>query len=411
MKPNLRPHQVAKSIELHQVLTKYKLAYLAGKVRTGKTLTALETARLYGVKDLLVVTRKKAISSIQGDYDLFKFPYNIEIINHESIHKVENINPCLVIFDEHHVCGSFPKPAKRTKAIKKMFSHIPMVLMSGSPFTESYSQVFHQFWISKYSPFKETNFYRWADKYVDKKQMFFGPRPSTDYSNARENEIAEVIEPYMVRITREEAGLETEVNEIDIYIETPKLLDNLAKQLIDERIIRGKSGVIETETPASLASKCHQIYNGSVIIEKYDGEADTIVLSDYKAKAIQEHFKGKKIAIMFFFRAELEIIKQVFGDTITDCLDEFQATDKSIAINSVTTEGVNLSKADAIAFYNIGFSGKAYLQARNRLSVKGRKHNNVYYFLEKGGTTARVLREVRNKKSFNSKTFLKEFVK
>ena len=411
MIPTLRPHQEQKSIELHQVLTEYKLAYLAGKVRTGKTLTALETARLYGIKDLLVVTRKKAISSIQGDYDLFKFPYNIEIINYESVHKIENEKPCLVILDEAHSISAFPKPSKRTKAIKKIFSDVPIILMSGSPFTESYSQVFHQFWISKYSPFKETNFYRWADKYVDKKQMFFGPRPSTDYSNARENEIAEVIEPYMVRITREEAGLETEVNEIDVYIETPKLLDNLAKQLISERIIRGKTGVIETETPASLASKCHQIYNGSVIIETYDGEADTVVLSNYKAKAIQEHFKGKKIAIMFFFRAELEIIKQVFGDTITDCLEEFQTTDKSIAINSVTTEGVNLSKADAIAFYNIGFSGKAYLQARDRLTVKGRSNNYVYFFLEKGGTTARVLREVRNKKSFNSKTFLKEFVK
>ena len=411
MKPTLRQHQEQKSIELNEILSKYKLAYLAGLPRTGKTLTALNTASLYGAKSVLVVTRKKAISSIQSDYDLFKFTYDIEIINHESIHKVENLKPCLVIFDEHHVCGSFPKPSKRTKAIKKMFSDVPMILMSGSPFTESYSQVFHQFWISKYSPFKETNFYRWADKYVDKKQLFFGPRPSTDYSNARENEIAEVIEPYMVRITREEADLEVDINEIDVYIEAPKMLHNLAKQLIDERIIRGKTGVIETETPASLASKCHQIYNGSVIIETYDGEADTVVLSNYKAKAIQEYFKGKKIAIMFFFRAELDILKEVFGDTITDCLDEFQTTDKSIAINSVTTEGVNLSKADAIAFYNIGFSGKAYLQARDRLTVKGRSNNYVYFFLEKGGTTSRVLKQVRNKKSFNSKTFLKEFVK
>lgn len=410
MKPTLRSHQKQKSKDLNDILTKYKLAYLLGAVRTGKTLTALNTASLYGVKNLLVVTRKKAISSIQSDYDLFKFGYNIEIINYESVHKIENEKPCLVILDESHSIGAFPKPAKRTRLIKKMFKDTPMILMTGTASVESFSQWYHQLWVSSYSPFKETTFYKWANTYVTKKTIYLGAYNATDYSDADESLISEVIEPYIVRITRDEAGLETEVSENIVYIDTPISLDRLAKQLIDERTIRGKTGLIETESPASLANKCHQIYNGSVIIETYEGKADTIILSDYKAKAIQEYFKGEKIAIMYYFKADLDILLDVFGDSITICMEEFSTTDKSIAIQQRTTEGMNLSKASAIAFYNLGFSGKDFLQSIDRLTVKGREDNNVYFFIEKGGVTGRVLKTVRNKGSYNSRLFMNDFI-
>ena len=42
--------------------------------------------------------------------------------------------------------------------------------MSGTPAVESYSQLYHQFYISAFSPFKDyTNFYKWANDFVDKK--------------------------------------------------------------------------------------------------------------------------------------------------------------------------------------------------------------------------------------------------
>ena len=71
----LKEHQIEKSKELNEILLDYKIAYLAGEVRSGKTLTALEASRLYGASKVIVITKKKAIPSILSDYENFKFPY------------------------------------------------------------------------------------------------------------------------------------------------------------------------------------------------------------------------------------------------------------------------------------------------------------------------------------------------
>ena len=70
--------------------------------------------------------------------------------------------------------------------------------MSGSPAIESYSQYYHQYWISKFSPFKEyKNFYRW-DVFVNKEIKRLGTHQITDYSGAKEKEIDAIINPYTV---------------------------------------------------------------------------------------------------------------------------------------------------------------------------------------------------------------------
>jgi hypothetical protein len=180
----LRPHQIQKSKELLNVLNKYKIAYLAGEVRSGKTLTALNTAELYNAERVLFITKKKAISSIESDYKNFGFKYQLLVINYESLHKI-NYKPDLVIYDESHSLGAFPKPSNRAKLCKKLFCNIPCILMSGTPAVESYSQLYHQFFVSMFSPFyKYTNFYKWANDFVDKKQLKLPTHTVTDYSHA-----------------------------------------------------------------------------------------------------------------------------------------------------------------------------------------------------------------------------------
>jgi len=50
------------------VLQAHRFVYLSMEVRTGKTLTALGVAEKLGIQNLLFVTKKKAISSIEADY-------------------------------------------------------------------------------------------------------------------------------------------------------------------------------------------------------------------------------------------------------------------------------------------------------------------------------------------------------
>ena len=65
----LRDYQIAIAAQAKELLLLYKIAYLALEVRTGKTITAMEAARLYGAKKVLFVTKLKAISSIKKDFE------------------------------------------------------------------------------------------------------------------------------------------------------------------------------------------------------------------------------------------------------------------------------------------------------------------------------------------------------
>ena len=133
----LKEHQIEKSKELNEILVDYKIAYLAGEVRSGKTLTALEAARLYGAGKVIVITKKKAIPSILSDYKNFGFDYEILVINYESIHKLDNYDCDLVIYDESHSLSKFAKPSVRTKLCKKLFFNVPCILMTGTSAVES----------------------------------------------------------------------------------------------------------------------------------------------------------------------------------------------------------------------------------------------------------------------------------
>lgn len=101
----LRGYQVENANKGYAILKELGIVYLAMQVRTGKSATALEICRLYGAKNVLFLTKKKAISSIQDDYQAFGYDkcFEIMIVNDESMHKVEGEFD-IVIHDEHHRC-------------------------------------------------------------------------------------------------------------------------------------------------------------------------------------------------------------------------------------------------------------------------------------------------------------------
>ena len=406
---NLLPHQENAKEKILNILRDKTICYLNGEKRSGKSLTVLFSAEEFGAKKVIFITKKKAISSIESDFKKANLTYKLTVINYESVHKIEDKDFDFLIIDEVHNCGAYPKPAKRTKEIKKRFGHLPVIMMTGTPAIESYSQYFHQFWISNFSPFKQyKNFYRWADHLVNKQIKRLGTHQITDYSGAKEKEIDAIIKPYTVVMTKPEDEF-TEANKNILRIDTPKQIQDLCKRLMNDRAIEGKSGYIMAETPAKLQSKIHQIYNGTVIIEKGIDETEAVILDDYKVRFIAERFKDKKIAIFYYYQAELQMLKDYFGDEITTDLDEFNTTDKNLALQQKTSEGMNVSSADCLVYFNFGFSGKNFVQSLDRLTIRGRKDNNVYFIFENGGITEKIYNRVTKKEDFNSRQFLKDF--
>ena len=92
-----------------RVIKEHGFVYLAMEVRTGKTLTSFGIAENIGCLNALFITKKKAISSIQSDYDLMKPSFTLDVINYESLHKIllNSYSYDLIILDEAHSLGYF----------------------------------------------------------------------------------------------------------------------------------------------------------------------------------------------------------------------------------------------------------------------------------------------------------------
>ncbi len=131
-----------------------------------------------------------------------------------------------------------------------------------------------------------------------------------------------------------------------------------------------------------------------------------MIIDTSKAEFIKKHFAGKKIGIFYKFKAELMALKDVFDDSLTTELDEFNNTDKSIALQIVSgREGISLRNADFLVYYNIDFSATSYWQSKDRMTTKERLENNVYWIFSKGGIEHDVYKAVTKKKDYTVNHF------
>jgi hypothetical protein len=406
----LRDYQIKNALECTEILNEKNIVYLQHSVRTGKTATAFQIVKNCGFECVLFLTKKKAISSIYNDFIEFEFceQFLLTVTNYESLHNVDlNRNYDLIILDENHVNSAYPKPSIRTKSIKQKFSKLPMIMLSGTPATESSSQWYHQFWISDYSPFKRyTNFYKWAKDYVNVKQKHLGYGLINDYSDGIDEKINLVINPYIHKFTQENAGFTSKVKENILYCDIKQSTKNVIDKLKKDLIVKGSEFTITADSAVKLQSKIHQLYSGTC---KFDC-GNSKVIDDSKALFILEQFKNKKIAIFYYFKEELEMLKDIFKDNLTTDLTEFNSTDKNIALQQYAgAEGISLAKAEYLIYLNFGFSGSKFIQSLDRLTTLTRKENNVYFIFSKGGIESKIYNSVSKKKRYTVNQFKKDY--
>lgn len=406
MKFEFRDYQLEIIKKAESILSASRFVYLAMEVRTGKTLTSLGICELLKPVRVLFVTKKKAITTIQRDYDLLNPNYALDVINYESLHTLERYGYDVIILDEAHGMGAFPKPSNRAKIVAEFIAtNKPyVILLSGTPTPESYSQMYHQVYSIPKNPFnKYANFYKFASDHVDVKERTINSLRIRDYSHGKDS-ILEAMAPYMISYTQKAAGFESSVEEEVLYVDMEAKTYDLIKRLKKDLVIEGKSELILGDTPVKLMQKIHQLCSGTIKFES--GSSMIVDLS--KAKFIKEKFSGKKIGIFYKFKEELNALKQVFGDELTTELSVFEDTDKHIALQIVSgREGISLRHADYLVYYNIDFSATSYWQSRDRMTTKDRAFNKIYWVFAKGGIEKEIYKTVSNKKDFTVNHFKK----
>jgi DNA polymerase III delta prime subunit len=395
------------------ILKKHGLLYLAMEVRTGKTLTALAIAEEYGAFNVLFVTKKKILDDIAAQYENLPHTFDFEVINYESLHKIEDPSQFdFIILDEAHCLGAFPKPSERTQALKKIIRDRPVVFLSGTPTPESWSQIYHQLWVSQRSPFGHRNFYDWAKDYVMIQVKHYYNRQVNDYSHTRTNEIRQKVDHLFISFTQAEAGFKEEVEEKVLWVKMEDKTAKLIYRLRLDGIYENKEGkAIIADTAAKLMNKVHQICSGTCIIDQ--PERMGVVIDRSKVRYILDRFDGEKIAIFYKFVEEGFMLEDAFGDRLAKTPEEFNATGKDTwYISQVQSgrEGINLSAADSIVMMNIDFSAVSYFQSRARLQSKDRKNKAmVYWLFSVGGIEEKIYRTVLKKKDYTLAHFKRDF--
>jgi len=409
----LRDYQIEISDKAAKALKYHKIAYLAMEVRTGKTMTALAAAYKFGATKVLFCTKKKAIDDIIEQAKKMGYDIEIYITNFEQLHKVEYGWDCVII-DEAHGCGAFPRPNKRARELKRICQHTPIIYLSGTPTPESFSQIYHQLWISSYSPYKNhKNFYQWARDYVVIGKKYIFNRQINDYTNAHEEQIQQDIKPIMFTFTQEQAGFEGLVEENILYVKMEESTYRFADKLKrDKLIINSEGQTVMGDTAVKLMNKLHQIYSGTVIIDEPERIAKAF---DYtKAEFIRERFAGKKIAIFYKFQAEYAALVWTFGNRIElDAATFNKADNNAVFVSQIVSgrEGINLSSADALIFYNIDFSATSYWQSRARMQTKDRAETSqIYWIFSYNGIEDKIYKAVMNKKDYTLNHFKKDYL-
>ena len=374
MKP--LPHQVEKSLEVYNILQDKGIVYLAGAVRSGKTLTVILAAEKTKAKNILVLTKKAAISGWHKFDD--NMTKNYHITNYEQAHKLLDKSFDLVIVDESHANGQVGKPSLRVKNIRKLAYDLPVILMSGTPHIETKASLYHQMCITKYSPFyRYPNFYRFFDQFGIITTQWMGGVQRKVYKTTRP-ELDAVIDPYFVTMTQADAGIEHTSQEQVHYIDLSEGTKEIYNKLMRDRIAVIDGERVVCDTDMKLRMTLHQLETG-----------------EEKFKYIEDHFPTGKVGVMSHFITERTALAKRLPYV------EVYSSNKH-------KEGVDLSHLDHFIILSGDYSGAGHAQRIERnVNINNTKAAVVHHLLVKDGISDQVFKAVSNKRDFNNKTFKK----
>lgn len=409
----LRDYQIRISDQAKEILKEHGLVYLAMEPRTGKTLTSIVTAYKAGAKRVLFVTKKKAIDDIIEQAKGLGYEIDIVVTNYEQLHKFTH-GWDLVICDEAHSIGAFPMKSNRCEELRRICINTPIIYLSGTPSPESYSQLYHQFLISSFSPFKKwPTFYKWAHEFVAIKKVMINGQSFNDYKNADHQKVKEHCAHLFISFTQEQAGFESFIDEEIHYV---KMLDStyrLAGKLKAERVVsnQNKESIV-CETPVKLMQKLHQIFSGTVIID--EPERESRLIDESKVKYIKEKFnRYSKIAIFYKFKMEGLALMSLLDDEIYIDPIEFEKAKRGYFVSQIVSgrEGINLQSADCLIMFNIDFSATSYWQTRARIQTRDKtKECKVHWLFSLNGIEDRIYKAVSDKKDYSLSYFKKDFL-
>lgn len=368
-----RPIQIELFKKAIPILREFNLVYLAAQERVGKSLVALMLVKEMGFENVLVVTTKKAKDGWIQFCSGYPIKAKLTFINYESVCKVLHDGYDCFILDEAHKLGGFPKEPKAHTKLKPYTRGKPLIFLSATPSSESYSQLYHQ--LSLYgSSFK--NFYRWFEYFGVVQTVRVGSLLVKSYKKCDEQKIKnEILNFIFVSADRKQAGISVEPVDEVVYVDVVSSVRDVFRKIKKERMHEQFN--ISLDSPSKLIRCLHQLEGGTY---KHFG-----ILPDeflFKVAYIKNNFDLESRFVIFYeYKKEGELL-----------LSEFKDRSNILILQGTSyAEGVDLSDYDFFVVYSMNFSTSKYIQRRARAcNFKREKEIVVFYLLVKGGISEHV---------------------
>lgn len=374
----LRDYQRKLAHKCAVILNTKGLVYLACEPRVGKTYIDFEIPRLAGAKKVYFFTTPTALPDIMNDWDslIDKPDYEMEFANYEMLHKYlhvekENDNDTIIIVGEAQKTGAYPGQNTYAEALAQIAGKKRIIYESGSPTPEGYTQIFNQLKISAFSPFCK-RFYDWAKTYVDIEEVKRFGMILKDYKKAKKELIFPVIEPFFITYTRKQAGFKhSNVEEKVFEVAMSFKLNELIKILKRDKVYNftGIKGRIMSDSAVKLMDHVHQLCAGTIICDK--GEYH--ILDDSKIRFIKQKYQNEKIAILYNYKSEGELIRRYYPNWTANHVEFRLNPGKTLVANvESVARGTDLSAAKYLVMFSINHSAELYMQSQNRLLTRDR---------------------------------------
>jgi hypothetical protein len=385
------PHQIETSDKVAAVVKDKGICLLQGEMRTGKTRTAIRTLDLLGAKRPLIVTKKAAIKGWWSEVDAVRFSLGDgTVTNYEQCAKLHADDFDFVVVDESHAISRPGKPTKRWKHLRRISWDKPVLLMTGTPSTESLLQLYYQFALSERSPLRYKNFYEFFRAWGVSSQIRINGRWVEQYKKARPD-LLDRLKLYIVTLTQDQAGITHKAVDKVHKVELSAATNGLIATIQRDKVASIAPGVVfAAESDMAERVAIHQIEAGAVMVDEQLIDLPNTEVIDYIKKTWGD---SEGLALMAHFRSTRMKLEKHFPKA-------------SIFSSVAHAEGVSLADFEHFVIVNSDYSGAKFVQRRDRgVNLNKRTDAVVNHIVTDGGVSEHVYTAVSKKLDFTLKNY------
>ena len=375
----------------------YGMVYLAMEERTGKTLTSLLVAENSKANNILVLTKKKALDGWFDTLTKWDHSKNFIVTNYHQANKLKDKFDLVILDEAHSYLAAYPKLGKIWKDVAAITlkQELPIIYLSATPYAQGPQQLYHQFKLCIYSPWRKyKTFYQWFKDYgiPSKVRTPYGLKET--YSVVDERKVLADVSSLFIKYSRKDLGFEFEPTDKLHYVDLDEWTRQLYNKLLKDQYTTYDDYEIVCDNPIKLRTTLHQIEGGALKIDdKYielpNKEKINYILNtwgDTENLCIMYNYVGEGLKLQRYFKkAKL-----------------LQATSYA--------EGVDLHHVDNLVIYSQDFSTARFTQRRARqCNINRKKPIVVHFLLVKKAISEQVYKVVSlNKQNFVDSLFQRE---